>query len=332
MKLGKFRAVSLLCAAAVHPGCETFHYCEPLPQSRVEAAPDRLSETGLFADVATRSLAPGVRSFRPEFELWSDGATKQRWVLLPPGEIIDTRDMDDWRFPMGTKLWKEFRQGDRPVETRLLERVGPGEDEWLTLSYLWNDDESDARAAPQGAVDARGTQLDVPAASECAACHRGRRSRVLGFSALQLSGGAAEPDDMDLAELEAAGLLSDPPDRVFTVPGNATERSALGYLHANCGHCHNDARPPAGESRCFDPESDLDFWLRVDRLDRPQRTPTYQSALGSAVEPGRPGESKLIELVSSRGMFRQMPPIATERVDDTGAQLLSDWIRELGSP
>jgi hypothetical protein len=262
--------------------------------------------------------------------LWSDGATKERWIALPPGEVIDNRSMNDWRFPTGTKLWKEFRAEGKPVETRLLEKVGPGERDWLTLSYLWNDDESDARAIPEGAVNARGTLLDVPAAGECAACHGGRRSFVLGFSALQLSGDPAGDDGIGLAELEAAGLLSNPRGEAYAVPGNATERGALGYLHANCGHCHNQNHPSsAGASRCFDPESDLDLWLEVDRLANPEHTPAYRSAIGEAVEPGHPDDSRLIELVSSRGMFRQMPPLATEHVDQRGVELLSDWVRGL---
>lgn len=331
MKLSKSRAASLVGAALIQQGCETFHYCAPPPASRIEAAPDRLSETGLFTDMTTRTLAPGVQPFRPEFELWSDGASKQRWVYVPPGETIDTQDMDDWRFPVGTKLWKEFRQGDRPVETRLLQKLGAGDGEWLTLSYLWSDDASDARAVPQGVVNAQGTKLDVPAAGECVACHGGRRSFVLGFSALQLSRDATESDGVDLEGLVAAGLLSHPPERPFELPGNPTERDALGYLHANCGHCHNQDRPPTGESRCFDPESDLDFWLQIDSLESPEQTPTYRSAIGSVVKPGNPSDSRMIELVSARGMFRQMPPLATERIDDSGVQLLSNWIRELGA-
>lgn len=327
-KKGSLEAL-VLCLAALSQACETFHYCDPVPASRIDAAPYRLSDTGLFSDMGTRTLAPGVRPFRPGFELWSDGANKQRWVYLPPGETIDTRNMDDWQFPVGTKLWKEFRHGEELVETRLLQKLGPGERDWLTLSYLWNDEQSDAYATPEGAVDARGTELDVPAASECVACHGGRRAFVLGFSALQLSQGASGGDGVDLASLEAEGLLSNPPQQTFSIPGTQTERSALGYLHANCGHCHNRNRPSRAGSRCFDPENDLDFWLSVDLLDSPEQTPTYRTAIDEVVKPGEPRDSRLLELVSSRGIFRQMPPLATERVDERGVRILSDWIREL---
>jgi hypothetical protein len=315
-----------LCAIALVPACETFHYCDPPPPERIERAPSALSKTGLFTESATRTLADGVRPFRPEFALWSDGASKQRWVYLPEGETIDTRDMNNWRFPVGTKFWKEFRDGDKPVETRLLEKLGPGDAEWLTLSYLWTEDERDALAVPQGAIDARDTALDVPAAGECAACHGGRRSFVLGFSAIQLSHGG---DDLDLEDLVAAGLLSDPPGTTYAVPGDDRERNALGYLHANCGHCHNQDRPVSGVSRCFDPDNELDFWLRVELLDDPEQTPTYGSAVGSVVIPGEPGNSRLIELVSRRGIFQQMPPLATERVDREAVEALSTWILEL---
>lgn len=68
--------------------------------------PERLSETGLYADESLSTLGDGVVPYRPRFELWSDGASKRRWIRLPPGAVVDTTDMDDWGFPSGTKLWK----------------------------------------------------------------------------------------------------------------------------------------------------------------------------------------------------------------------------------
>src|SRR5687767_5270313 len=43
----------------------------------------RLSETGLYADLATRSVAPDNLEFRPAHQLWSDNADKHRWLKLP---------------------------------------------------------------------------------------------------------------------------------------------------------------------------------------------------------------------------------------------------------
>ena len=78
------------------------------PPAQLSAVPARLTETGLYADLRADALAPGVLPYRPQFELWSDGASKRRWISLPPGTRIDTSDMDSWQFPEGTKLWKEF--------------------------------------------------------------------------------------------------------------------------------------------------------------------------------------------------------------------------------
>jgi hypothetical protein len=156
-------------------------------------------------------------------------------------------------------------------------------------------------------------------------CHGGRKSRVLGFSAIQLSADPA-PGELALRELIDTDRLTPPPASLFVVPGNSTERAALGYIHANCGHCHNQDRPPAEGPRCYDPENDLDFWLRVDRLGAPGATPTYESAIDHVVEPRDPDGSKLLRLVSRRGTDLHMPPLGTERVDDDGVKLLRAWI------
>src|SRR5262245_45194627 len=102
--------VSRACAATacLALSCQPFRLCDPVDLAAVGELPERLSATGLFAAQPAESLAPGVRSFRPRFELWSDGASKRRWIWLPPGTQIDTSDMDAWQLPVGTKLWKEF--------------------------------------------------------------------------------------------------------------------------------------------------------------------------------------------------------------------------------
>ncbi len=310
------RAGLLACAVALSSAaCGRYWVCDEVDEGRVSRIPQRLSGTGLFADTARESLAPGVMAYAPRFELWSDGAEKRRWFSLPPGTQIDTSDMDSWVFPEGTKFWKEFTRDGVRVETRLLEKLGPGDD-WIALAYLWRSDQSDADAAPFGAIDAAGTPHNVPASNECAACHGGRKSFVLGFSALQLSS-------------FPTGLVTAVPTQSFEVPGNDTERAALGYLHANCSQCHNPNRPERSGARCFDPESDLDFSLSVNALGAPADTATYRSAVGSVVEPGRPSDSRLFELVSRRGFFKQMPPLASERVDDSAVMLLERWIREM---
>jgi hypothetical protein len=335
--LGTLGAALGLAMGTLGPACEVvgegadfFYVCpEPEPE-RLAALPDRLSDTGLYSDLDSGALAPGVERFRPAFELWSDGAEKRRFIRLPPGAQIDSSDMDAWSFPVGTRMWKEFRSRGLRVETRLIERVGADPGAWAAQAYVWSDGEEDAIAAPAGFVEARGTDHDVPAAGECVGCHGGRSSFALGFSAIQLAGVAVE-GETDLRQLVERGLLSQLPADDLAVPGDDTERAALGYLHANCGHCHNQDRPAAAIGPCFDPDNRLDFWLQVDRLRSADQTPTYRSAVGRAIQPGDPGGSAILDHMSTRGLFfpLRMPPIGSERVDGDALQLMARWIEGL---
>lgn len=291
----------------------------------------RLSETGLYASVGDETLAEGVFPYTPNFALWTDGARKRRWVFLPPGTTIDTRDADDWVFPQGTKLWKEFSRDGVRIETRLLEKVGPTDDDWAAIAYLWNEDQSDAIAVPEGIANTHGTTHDVPSAASCAGCHDGRRSRVLGFSAIQLGG--SDPADTTLARLEAEGRLSHPLPAQLDPPGDATTRTALGYLHANCAHCHNGSRPETGAERCYDPETpELDLWLTTNALDRVEDTAAYRTLTREGlIEPGRPGDSWLLRIMDGEGepFISRMPPLGTEERDVDGTAALSAWISAL---
>jgi hypothetical protein len=317
-----------LLVALFATGCnERYWVCAAVDEAASGLVPRRLSETGLYEDLATDRIAGNVRSYRPQFPLWSDGAEKKRWVSLPDGSHIDTDDMDNWRFAAGTKFWKEFTRDGVRVETRLMAKVGAGDEDWVFMSYLWNADGTDAVAAPYGAIDARGTAHDVPAANECASCHRGRTSRVLGFSAIQLSE-PAQVGEIALANLSDEGLTTSRVARTFEVPGDDTERAALGYLHANCGDCHNQSRPSAAGPRCFEPRNELDLWLRTGALASVEETPTYQTVFDRFAERGHPDQSGIVRRISQRG-FGSMPCVGSERIDEEGVALLRRWIAEL---
>jgi mono/diheme cytochrome c family protein len=245
------------------------------------APPEHLRDTGIDAD--------GVLPFAPQYPLWTDGATKRRWIWLPPGTSIDASAPDTWVFPAGTKLWKEFAFDGRAVETRLAERLDDGA--WRYAAYVWTADGEDAIVAPRGAsLDVgRGRRHDVPAAGDCLLCHDTSpdRTPVLGFSAV---------------ELGAARLAA----------RTSTEAAALGYLYANCGHCHD----ATGEL------AELAMNLRSDAL-------ATTVGIRDRIVPGRPEDSLLFQRMSSREPARQMPPLGTRVVDDEALALVGRWITEL---
>jgi hypothetical protein len=315
--------------------------------------PRTLRDTGLYADWATKTVAPGNLSFSPQYPLWSDGATKSRWLRIPKGRFIDGSDPDVWKFPVGTKLWKEFAFGAR-AETRFMEHTRSG---WQFATYVWNGDESEAVLAPEGGIRQsvpirEGIRHAIPSRVDCRACHEAGPVRVLGFTALQLSPDRdpnaphAEPlpeGAVDLRTLVARGFVRGLPARVTATPprivaSTPTARAALGYLHGNCGGCHTGA----GELRS------LAFALNytLNRLDG-EAPPALLTSLGKpsrfkvptaadAVErvcAGQPEKSVLVARMASRHPLVQMPPLGTRLVDDEAMNLIRRWIAEdLGAP
>jgi hypothetical protein len=97
-----------------------------------------LSETGLFASTKDHKPAPGLIPYSVNAALWSDGATKERFLAIPgdgksrynaikypqpaPGA------QRDWKFPDGTVVVKTFRlemekgnpRSRKRLETRIL--------------------------------------------------------------------------------------------------------------------------------------------------------------------------------------------------------------------
>ncbi len=279
--------------------------------------------------------------FEPTYWLWSDGADKRRWIRLPPGTRIDTTGMDHWVFPVGTKLWKEFSRGGVLLETRLIERYGDGPEDYWMGAFVWNLEQTDAVLAPDGQMNINGTPHDAPAQKVCLACHRGDTGRVLGFSAMQLS--RAEDDNRvgpTLTEIIRRNLLTAPPDAggtpPFSVPGDPVTAAALGYLHANCGHCHN---------RNGTAWPDTQMVLRVTTEDADvESSDVYLSLVGQTlqywrggaitkrVSPGDPDASAIVARMSARGNEDQMPPLATEETDPTGIVRVRAWIAALPPP
>ncbi len=322
---------------------------EAVPQAAPATPPQMLQDTGLYSDFATLQVDPRHLAFSPQYPLWTDGATKRRWIALPPGRPIDASDPDAWIFPVGTRLWKEFSFAGRRVETRYLERLGDGQ--WLYAAYEWSPDGSEARLAPERGKRnayplATGRSHTIPGVVDCKVCHQGGRSEVLGFSALQLSPerdpGALHAElqpgaGIDLQSLVEKGLLVGLPKPLQATPPqivarSATERAALGYMHGNCGHCHNEQGPL----------QNIGLFLRqipgatapaaiATTVGHPVKklAPGQPADTALRIEPGRPDRSGLAQRMGSRYPAMQMPPLGTELVDEEAVLLIREWIAEL---
>jgi hypothetical protein len=288
--------------------------------------------TGLYTDFAAKTVAPDVLPYAPAFPLWSDGAIKSRWVRLPPGTQIDATDMDEWRFPVGTTFFKEFALGTRRIETRVIQKQP--DQTWLRQTFRWSDDETRATELITGEKNVAGTTYEIPVQAACAVCHTGRIDGVLGFEAVGL--GNAGATGLTVSELVARGLLSRAPP-TLTVPGNATERAALGWMHANCGTaCHN-ASPFSRANFTY-----MYLRLEVAKLADVASTDTYRTTIKvpssyqpfdgevlSRITPGDPSRSTVALRSQTRVPTVQMPPILTHEVDTAGQAALNAWILAL---
>ncbi len=283
--------------------------------TRVAEVPVRLSDTGF--DARDSRLA-----FAPQYPLWSDGATKRRWVSLPDGGAIDATDPDAWHFPDGTKFWKEFSIGGRKVETRMLWKHNG---EWTFASYVWNDAQTEAVLAPAeglttGVEVAPGRRHRIPSIDDCRACHVTRRVEVLGFTALQLSDDRdphalhaepLQPGMVTLSQLMATGRLSNAPAHWVTHPPriqapDPETRAILGYLSTNCGSCHNaEGGVPSVDLKLKAYTSSTTHATQTTHL-------TYPTHL-------------MLSRMMSRRPSSQMPPLGTQVVDAEAIARLRRW-------
>jgi mono/diheme cytochrome c family protein len=227
---------------------------------------------------------------------------------------------------------------ERRVETRLWQKVES--DYWVEATYAWDDDEGAATRHRGGDIKVGKATYHIPKSNECQDCHRGRTDRILGFEAVSL--GLPDATGLTLERLNAEERLSEPLDVTeLSIGDDGTELAApvLGWMHANCGTtCHNRNSNSKGWS--------TEMFLRLDPEELDGRslkrsdplittigvaavTPAFSGA--TRIVAGSPQESLLFELITHRESGRQMPPIASNLVDEDNTALVEEWIAALPS-
>jgi hypothetical protein len=316
---------------------------------------------GLYSNIAAKTLAADARPFTPAVQFWSDGAEKRRWVQLPANMKIDTSNMDEWKFPIGTRFWKEFKVDGKRIETRLFEKLSADQFGFKYTTYRWNAAETEAVRTSGKAVElvpranladgAAQPPYEVPTDGNCNYCHAGRAEPVLGFEAVSLGLAPAtplEPGSVTLATLVAENLLTNPPTTTtLTIQEDATAKSAaaMGWLHANCGHCHN-SNLGAGAGG-----SNLKLLLSATKLienTAALNLPAHATGVCKPSERDAPGGGKYLFIAGTspstslasillgarspagmEGIVTQMPPVVSHQVDTAGEKLVNDWISAL---
>ncbi|HKD35491.1 MAG TPA: PQQ-dependent sugar dehydrogenase, partial [Pirellulales bacterium] len=338
----------------------TIHELAPNPATK-EAAhkfPTKLSETGLFTDVATHKIAAGVVPFSIAAAPWADHATAERFVALPdissvelhrePVEIPGSMFHQQFVFPKDGVLVKtismEMNAGNpasrRRLETQLLHYDGRN---WRGYSYRWSDDEKDATLVGATGQDRllvvedakapggkRVQTWHYPGRNECMVCHNPWTENRLSFNLPQLSAAG------ELLRLEKPAVIKrvddppakagDPSEPALVNPHDASadlDRRARSYLQVNCAHCHQFGAGGTAE---------IELRSKIPLAETKLLVPPKQGAFGirdaQIVAPGDPYRSVLYFRVAKMGHGR-MPHIGSELVDEAAVKLLHDWIEQL---
>jgi uncharacterized repeat protein (TIGR03806 family) len=284
--------------------------------------------------------------------LFSDHASKYRFVYVPSGQAAVYNADEAFEFPVGSALIKTFAfpadlskpdENVRLIETRVLLRRDTG---WFAVAYVWNAGQTDADMKIAGAKVAVDTILDgeplsinyaVPNRNQCKGCHSVNGEIVpLGPKARNLNKDFAYPGGAEnqLAHWAAAGILSGAPDAANApaVPDWADEAApvdarARAWLDVNCAHCHR-REGPASNSGLFM------TWGEQDPVALGIRKRPVAAGRGSGdrtydIDPGHPDNSILLYRVESAEPGVMMPELGRTLADGRAVALLRAWVENL---
>ena len=233
----------------------------PQPAAR-KPPPPTLQETGLYSDFAALAVDPRHLAFcaaipaldRRRSEAALDfAAARQRDRRLRSGALgLSGRRRGSGRSSRSAVA--RVRRASSSVQP---------DGQWLYAAYAWSADGSEATLAPEagrrgtyafgggrcahdpGRRRLQGVPRGAAAARSSASARCSSRPTAIPMRCTLAGAGArcrpalpgrAGPASPDLP----ASLLT---SRRGSTAASPTERAALGYLHGNCGHCHDPQRP-----------------------------------------------------------------------------------------
>jgi uncharacterized repeat protein (TIGR03806 family) len=319
--------------------------------------PSKLSDLGVFTDMSTLEVAPGIIPYTVNSPLWSDGAAKRRWMAIPndgdydtPEERILFSNFQDWGFPEGTVFIKHFElpisedpEETIPLETRffILAEEGRG----YGLTYKWNEDGTDATLLLSDEEQEYtlyendvpvGSQIwSFPSRGDCLDCHTSNANYVLGVKTHQLNGDYTYPGTgittNQLTYLSDIGVLSQKvaqPDnypRAYPIDDESVSLSLRirSYLDANCSSCH---RLGGVQDLSLDLRFQVPLHLQ-NVINQPTRS-SNSDPNRPIVKPGDHASSEIWVRDASL-TSNQMPPLARSIIDEVYIDKLAEWIDNL---
>ncbi len=311
-------------------------------------APKFLSEFGFFEDMKNQIPAESVHPYSLVSPLFSDQTDKLRFVYVPKGEKLGYVKNKVFIFPVGSTLIKTFAYLNKNgsldqqlLETRLLINTQSG---WKAISYVWNEDQTDAKRAIAGAtiptsfINSEGKIINVryraPNQNQCKECHQlnkvitpiGPKARNMDKLVNYHSG-----EMNQLLYWAALGWidqkLDSTPISSYTDVNASLDGRARAYLDINCGHCHI----PGGSA------DTTGLYLHLIEEDqeqlgiykKPVAAGRASGNLKYSIVPGRSDESIMLFRMRSLDPGIMMPESGRALADEVGIKLIEDWIDKL---
>jgi mono/diheme cytochrome c family protein len=311
--------------------------------------PQKLSDTGIFADLTLLTPNPGIVSYEPNITFWSDYAIKQRWFTIPDLTNTITFAPDaNWTLPTGMKWIKHFdlelERGNpatkKRIETRVLVKTDTGV---YGVSYKWNDTQDEAYLVADGGdlfnltITNNGVPeqqtWEIPSRSSCLACHTSIGGYALTFNTRQMnkSFNLNALAGNQITNMSNAGYFSSPVPNPHTLPAFAAatntsyslEYRVRSYLAVNCVECHQ----PGGAGPGWDARPDLTL-AQTSLINGLPTAGNGGDPANKLIVPGDTNHSVLLLRLENVTGFSRMPPLATHELDLASIQLVSDWITQ----
>jgi len=308
--------------------------------------PQKLSDTGAFADLTDLSPNPGLVHYEPVVPFWSDHAIKSRWFSIPDLTNTVTHAVNgNWTLPSGMVWVKHFdmemERGNPATKQRLEVRfVVKTTNGVYGVSYAWNPDGTEAYLVPDGGTNFNliitnglttiTQQWSIPSRNQCLQCHTDAGGHALSFNTRQLNqdGTMNGLTGNQLTLLSEAGYFANPVTAPQTLPSFSAlddasvslEHRVRTYLSVNCAQCHQPGggTPPTWDARA---------WLTLEETSLINGAANHPGTdpLNRLIVPGDVTHSITLQRLRANG-FGRMPPIATAVIDEAATNLLHLWI------
>ena len=312
------------------------------------APPKYLSEFGFFQDMQNQIPSAEVHPYSLVNPLFSDYTDKLRFVYVPEGQKLAYVKDKVFQFPVGSTLIKTFAylntQGEMDaqlLETRLLINTSEG---WKAISYVWNQDQTDAKRSVAGAtipttfINSVGAKVDVryraPNQNQCKECHQvnqvmtpiGPKARNMNKNVNYASG-----DMNQLLYWAAQGWIESKLNadlmQSYENENVSIDERARAYLDINCGHCHIPGGSADTTGLYLNLTEETKEHLGI--FKKPVAAGRASGNLKYSIVPGKSNKSIMIYRMDSLDPGIMMPESGRALADDKGIKLISDWINQL---